>query len=133
MSKSNILERLISNIMSERQAKVYLALLENGEAGAAELQRKSGIPFSKISETTGYLVNNGYISMKKIGRKYYYEIIDPEVAIRSNIGKLQNKIGKLEVLSKDLAEMYKRRGQASEAFEYIEMIRGNEKIPVNQP
>lgn len=131
MAKSNILERLISNVMSERQAKVYLALLENSEAGAAELQRASGIPFSKISETVGHLVNYGYISAKKVGRKKIYEVIDPEVTMKSNIAQLESQIKILTDLTKDLADIYKQRGQSEEAFEYIKIIHGNENIHNN--
>ena len=128
MPEKNIIERLIANVMSERQAKVYFALLQNGEGGPSELQRASGIPLSKISETVNYLLSNGYIRARKVGRKRFYEVIDPEVTMKSNIAKLDSKISTLTELTKDLAEVYQQRGQAKEPFEYIEIIHGNDNI-----
>lgn len=128
MSESNILDMLISNLMSERQAKVYLALLKNGAAGPSELQRASRIPLSKIPETTNYLLSNGYITARKVGRKRIFNASNPEVALQSNIEELERKIDTLNVLSRELSVIYIQSGQSTELFENIEVIHGNRTI-----
>jgi len=128
MPDSDILNTLISNLMSERQAKVYLALLKSGEAGPSELQRVAGIPLSKISETANYLLSNGYINARKEGKKRIYNAVNPEIALKRNIAQLESKIETLNELMKDLGEYFKQSGQSTELFEYIEVIHGNDNI-----
>jgi len=128
MAESNILDMLIQNLMSERQAKVYLALLKNGEAGPSELQRISGIPLSKISETANYLLSNGYISAKKVGRKRIYKGSDPKIALETNIEQLESKIDTLKKMIKELRDIYEHSECSTELFDNIEVIHGNNNI-----
>jgi Cd2+/Zn2+-exporting ATPase len=79
MNESELLEQLVQLVMSERQAKVYLSMLRNGSCTAAELQRKAGIPQSKIYDTLEFLVSQGYCVKRQAGKKRTYETIDPTV------------------------------------------------------
>jgi len=60
MNQAELFQRLCDHVMSERQAKVYLALLRNGRATSAELQKASGVPQTKIYEITRQLVSQGF-------------------------------------------------------------------------
>lgn len=128
MDHLDLLNRLVGQVMSERQAKVYLALLQKGSATAAELQRSAGVPHSKIYEIVDSLVNQGYCRKRQVGNRRTFEPIDPKTAMISNIRQLKSRIEDLKTLTEHLLEIYNSTGRAAEPFEYIETLRGNEVI-----
>jgi sugar-specific transcriptional regulator TrmB len=128
MNDSELLEQLVQLVMSERQAKVYLSMLRNGACTAAELQRKAGIPHSKIYDTLEFLVSQGYCVKRQAGKKRTYVTIDPTVAMRRNITRLESRIEELKELAERLAAVQVGAGKTKDPFEYIEVLHGNENI-----
>ena len=85
------LRRCLTDLgMSEREARVYLALLSKRTGAAADLQKISGVPQSKIYEIIGSLVRRGFCTERKAGRKRTFEVIDPSVPEPS---KTSGKLG----------------------------------------
>lgn len=128
MDNNEILDDLIAHIMSERQAKVYLSILNSRGATAAELQRISGIPTSKIYGVVDYLVNNGFCLVRQVGNKRTYEATDPKNALISNIRQLENRIGKINSLSENLTKLFENTVKHVETNDYIETIKGNSNV-----
>ncbi len=128
MKSYMLLERLINHIMSERQAKVYLALLQMGSATSAELQKASGIPQTKIYEIVRQLVGKGYCRERKAGHKRTFEAIDPAVALMSNVHQLEGELETINQLKADLSKYYSQVVKQAEPLEYIDVLKGNDTI-----
>ena len=128
MEDKNILQQLEGLGFSERQAKVYLALLRKHNATSADLQKLSGIPQTKVYEIVRHLVSQGYCRERKVGRKRSFEAIDPETALNNPIQCLQDKIDHSLDLKQELSNIFKTSGQAIEPVEYMEVLYGKETI-----
>jgi len=114
--------------MSEREARVYLALLNRGCATATDLQKISGVPQSKVYEIIDSLSRQGYCLERKVGRKKTFEVIDPVVTLTGHFEELQERLKKSINLKKELEELYTGCENASDPLEYIEVLHGNEII-----
>ncbi|MBU0517902.1 hypothetical protein KJ564_03065 [bacterium] len=114
--------------MSDREARVYLALLNKRNASAADLQKLSGVPQSKVYETIDSLVRQGYFSERKVGRKRTFEIIDPKQTLASSFEILQKRLKESYTQKKQLESIFKLSDKQTEPLEYIEILRGNETI-----
>ena len=125
---SKVLEGFIDLGMTEREAKVYLALLEKGSATAPLLQKISGVPQSKIYSTIDSLVRKGFFTERKVERKRLFEIIDPGITLDLLIRKLQTQLENSIQLKKELAGIHSNRERITEPFEYIEIARGDENV-----
>jgi len=125
---SRLIKCLIDVGMSEREARVYLALLSKRCATAADLQKISGVPQSKIYEIIGSLIRQGYCTERKTGRKRTFEIINPEVTLNSSFKNLQERLESSFSLKDELFDLYSTSGKIAEPLEYIEVIRGNESV-----
>ena len=68
--------------LSEREIRVYLALLETGSTTTGPLVKKSGIPNSKIYETLEKLINKGLASYTILGSIKHFEAADPEMLLK---------------------------------------------------
>ena len=62
----------------KKEAKVYLALLELGEAGIEQIAKKSGIKRTTVYHVIDSLKENGYIEMAKAGKKTLYYAQNPK-------------------------------------------------------
>ena len=127
-NNSEMVEGLIFLGMSEREAKVYLALLNKSYATAPTLQKMSGVPQSKIYAIIDNLVRNGCCSERKEGRVRTFEAIDPKNTLETPINALNAGLKKSIELRDKLHDIYKSMDGAKEPFEYIEIIHGNENI-----
>lgn len=77
------LKTILKNIgLSENDAKIYLALLELGEANLKELADKSGIPRTSLYTPVGKLTERGIIEFYKRGGRRYYLASAPEKVLR---------------------------------------------------
>jgi len=128
MPENDLLGRLVGSVMSERQAKVYLALLERGRATSSELQRDSGISQTKIYETVRFLVSRGFCREQKIGRRRIYEAVDPGAALKTEEGQLKDRIKEISSLAGELTHLYRAVGRSATPIEYIEILNGTESI-----
>jgi len=66
---------------SERERKVYLALLEVGISTVGPIINKSGIPSSKIYEVLDKLIKKGVVSFNIKENKRHYQASDPKVLL----------------------------------------------------
>ncbi len=128
IDKLQLIKRLINLGMSEREAKVYLCLLDKRIANAHELQKLSGIPQNKIYATIGSLTRQGYCVERKEGRKYIYEILDPSFTIDIPLKRLENRLKDSIDLKKELVEIYSKDIELTEPLEYFEVLHGNANI-----
>ncbi len=123
-----LLQPLLDIGLSEREGKVYLALLGKHRATASELQKISGIPRSKIYEVIGDLAQRGYCIERKSGRNRTFEIVNPRVTLDSAFDKLEKRLKKTLNLRSGLFDIYTSAEKIAEPLDYVEVLHGNESI-----
>jgi len=62
----------------EKEADIYLALLEVGEANIEQIAKKSGIKRTTVYHVIDSLKEKGYIEMSKAGKKTLYYALSPK-------------------------------------------------------
>ena len=125
---SKFLNSLKNLGFSERQAKVYAALLEKRDASLTDLQKISGVPHSKVSEVVNYLLREGYCSAKKIGNRRYFNVVNPKSSFSSSLKNMEDNLNESYKLTNEMEEMYNNSDKIKEPFEYIEVFHGNKNI-----
>ena len=123
-----LLKDLISMGMNERNAKVYLALLKKKDASLPDLNKLSGVRLNKLYEVINNLIREGYCTEKKIGRKRFFNTIDPGTSINSNLKKMEEQLERSYKLKNVLKELYNNTEEIKEPLEYIEIFHGNANI-----
>ena len=107
LEKKTQIIRLLTDLgMSERESKVYYALLNKSRASASDLQRISGLPQNKIYEVVNSLVRKGYCAEKKEGKKRIFEIVDPAITLDEEFKSLEERLKKTKKIKKDIYELY---------------------------
>jgi sugar-specific transcriptional regulator TrmB len=130
MTKKNsqIIELLVDLGMSERESKVYFAMLNKCKANTGDLQRISGIPQNKIYEVMNSLLRKGYCIESKEGKKRTFEIVDPSITLSTSFDRLEKKLKETKEIKKDIYELYSQADISSNPLDYFEVIHGNDNI-----
>ena len=91
--------------LSEKSAKIYLAILELGQGSVQEIANKAGVKRSTVYVILEELIKTGLCSTVDIGNKTFYTASDPE-AIQNIIEiqkkELEEKLGYFEKIKEDL-------------------------------
>jgi len=128
MNYTDLQNRLSNLGLTEREAKVYLALLNNSGATAASLQKMAGIHRTKIYEVLKSLSYKGLCSEKRVDNLISYEAISPKIALSQFTISIEERVKDAHRLSDELQTIYSQGEKQTEPFEYIEIIHGNDNI-----
>lgn len=115
----NLKPHLIEMGLSDKEANVYLALLELGKGSVSKIAQKAG-----IQRTTGYsildgLVNKGLAIVSGKEPKQEYIAEKPEkiiVFLEANISQLQEQLKKAQSLTPQLKSIHKLGSKAQVKF-----------------
>ena len=116
-------QNLIQAGFSEKEAKVYLALLELGEGNIAKITQKSGIKRATVYLEIEALKNKGYVSLvKRKGRNIY--LAENPLRIEEHLREKTENISKLmpELLSIANAMDHKPKVRYFEGVEGIKDV-----------
>jgi sugar-specific transcriptional regulator TrmB len=107
MKKEEIVEKMGILGISRREANIYLALLEKGELTAMEIHELTGVPRTKVYETTQRMVIHGMCIEKTVDQKKIYQAIEPARTF-DNIVKIYRKeheqdLDRKEQLAQDIS------------------------------
>ena len=108
--------------LTERESKVYLALLELGSVTTGSVIKKSGVPNSKIYEVLERLQSKGLISWIVKGKIKYFQASEPKKILalfKDKERTIQEMLPELEAKRKISGER-----KSVEIFEGIKAIRG---------
>lgn len=135
MKPNTVLASLIELGMTEREAKLYLAMLGRPESTPAELHRLSGIVRNKTYETLDQMVLRGFCTERREGRKKFYRTVKPSMlkdALRRQWNQeLEQKVSKLEAKEKVFEQMEELSSELRDEdhiLEKIEVIRNSNHI-----
>lgn len=86
--------------LSEKEAKIYLACLELGEATAHDMALKTHLPRTLIYDICKRLIEQGIMSVIIKNKKKYFSVVNPEELIRFIKEKEEILTASLEELKK---------------------------------
>ena len=127
-SHQPILKCLIDLGMSDREARVYFAMLKKHKATASELQKMSGVPQNKIYDTLNNLTRNGHFFEKQEGRLRLFEIRDPKESLAFAFEEFEKRVNNIEQQKQKIEELYENSAPFIEPLEYIEVLHGNDNV-----
>ena len=132
MPQSIPIKSLLAIGMTEREAKLYLAMLEKSEMTAPELQRISGITRSKIYEILEQMVTEGYCMARLEGRRRYFRAVEPVRLKETLLQRLESEVEQKRHLAEDLfgrlEGIYLNRSHDLPPLDFIEVMRKREQI-----
>lgn len=124
----NFVTGLMELGLTERESKVYLALLYKNPATISDLMDLSGVRQGKIYDVVSGLLRNGFCTERKVGRKRTFDLVNPENSLRPFQEILNKKVKNADILVKSLTEKFESNEKVQSPSEYIEILHGNETI-----
>ena len=132
----NLIKKLLDLGLTEREAKLYLTLLEKKSFTALELQQIAKIPRTKIYEVLQKMIDRGICTQRSLGKKKIYEAVEPAVAFERVIKKseavflesIENKKEIVESLVKTLIPIYDENKDNFNPLEFIEIFKSKDQI-----
>ncbi|MEM0443849.1 MAG: TrmB family transcriptional regulator [Candidatus Caldarchaeum sp.] len=96
--------------LTEYEVRAYLALVEHGPMTASELSETKLIPYSKIYEVLGSLVEKGFVETQQ-GRPAKYFPKSPAAAVESLVQSLERDLHqKSEIAIRELMLIFEEKG-----------------------
>jgi sugar-specific transcriptional regulator TrmB len=132
METDKYLRAFVEIGLTEREAKVYMTLLNGRMYTASELQKAVNIPRTKIYEVLNKMLSRGICTERKLGKNKIYEAIEPELALESIYSKYQNDLNRKKKLIDQLSEVFTPIFENSKSIinplEFIEVMKDKVKI-----
>lgn len=121
-------KRLVDSGLSEREAKLYLALIEHPGVTGSELQHLAGIPRTKVYETLHRMVERKLCLARQSGDVKRYSPVEPWLVMELRKQHMNAQIIEIERLSAELTEIYEKRDKEPVSLEYVEVLNTREQI-----
>ena len=132
MDTDKYLRAFVEIGLTEREAKVYMTLLNGRMYSASDLQKAVNIPRTKIYEVLNKLLSRGICTERKLGKNKIYEAIEPDLALESIYSKYQNDLNRKKKLIDQLSEVFTPIFENSKSIinplEFIEVMKDKVKI-----
>jgi sugar-specific transcriptional regulator TrmB len=132
MDTDKYLRAFVEIGLTEREAKVYMTLLNGRMYSASDLQKAVNIPRTKIYEVLNKLLSRGICTERKLGKNKIYEAIEPDLALESIYSKYQNDLNRKKKLINQLSEVFTPIFENSKSIinplEFIEVMKDKVKI-----
>ena len=135
MNQDEVRAHLVELGMTEREAKLYVAMLGRSESTPTELHRLSGIVRNKTYEALEQMVLRGFCVERREGRKKFYRTINPstlKAALKAQWQReMEEKVSILDAKDDVFEQMEDFSSQLkgdSQILEKIEVIRNSNHI-----
>lgn len=124
----NNLKDLMDIGLSEREAKLYHAMLQAPDRTALELQKLASIPRTKIYEILGRMVERKLCIERQVGPGKRYSPVDPRHLIEMRKEELTKQVTDMDRLKLHLSEIYDRPRPEPVSLEYLEVLRTRQQV-----
>jgi sugar-specific transcriptional regulator TrmB len=118
--------------LTEREAKVYMTLLNGKMFTVLELQEAVNIPRTKIYEVLNKLVSRNICIEKKLGRNKLYEAVEPKIALERVVESYKKDLERKEELISQVSEVFTPIFQNSKSIinplEFIDIMKEKSQI-----
>ena len=132
MDTDKYLRAFVEVGLTEREAKVYMTLLNGRMYSASDLQKAVNIPRTKIYEVLNKMLSRGICTERKLGKNKIYEAIEPDLALERIYSKYQNDLNSKKKLIDQLSEVFTPVFENSKSIinplEFIEVMRDKVQI-----
>src|SRR6185437_291212 len=96
--------------LTSYEIKVYMALLESGSMNAAEMSKKSSVPYSKIYEVLNSLEERGWIESNSSRPQKFFPN-SPQTATEATRTLIEKKMdSNNEMIIRELMPIYEKTG-----------------------
>jgi len=134
MDTSKYLKSFMEIGLTEREAKVYMTLLNGRMFTVMELQEAVNIPRTKIYEVLNKLVNRNICIEKKLGRNKLYEAVEPKLAMERVLDSYKKDLERKEELIQQVSDVFTPIFQNSKSIvnplEFIDVMK--EKVQIHK-
>lgn len=132
MDTSKYLKSFMEIGLTEREAKVYITLLNGRMFTVLELQEAVNIPRTKIYEVLNKLVNRNICIEKKLGRNKLYEAVEPKLAMERVLDSYKKDLERKEELIQQVSDVFTPIFQNSKSIvnplEFIDVMKEKTQI-----
>ena len=125
------LKELIDLGISEREAKLYLTMLEYGEVNANDLNRLTGVSRSKVYSILSRMVVRGLCNERIEGRNRYFTALSPKTVKEALLRQWESERTEKEEKAEDIfsrLEQTFRETNESPPLNRVELIRNANNI-----
>jgi len=121
------LERLRAAGLSRYESLVYLGLVEDRNARVVEIARRTGVPQPKVYQALDSLVEKGFcaVGADAVNR---YRPVDPNLAFRAELTRLESKESEVRGLTEELAALYRAGEKEHRWAPPVEIVKGLPQI-----
>jgi sugar-specific transcriptional regulator TrmB len=125
--KEKLLETLKAIGFSEREARIYLTVLELNEALPGSVSQRSGVKRATTYQLLDKLAKKGLVSVVKKNGHLFYRAKDPVGFIEEEKKEAEKLQGVLKDLHEDLPKLHSLHGEAREKME-VSVFDGQEGL-----
>jgi HTH-type transcriptional regulator, sugar sensing transcriptional regulator len=126
----DLIDNLVRIGLSNREAEIYIALLQKKDFTAAELTKITNGTRSKIYEFLQNLINKGVCKESYKNGQKIYSAVNPKIAINNVITKFKNRIKQeteqMEqagiLIEKELMFLHENGIGNNDSFDYVEVL-----------
>ncbi len=121
------IDKMVKMGVFERDARIYMALLEQRELTAMEIHKLTDVPRTKVYEITQRMIRSGMCIEKQKGGKKKYQAVEPTRVLARLTQEYENELEEKKRLAKSVARMMNpiyNRGSNIVDEEYVEIIKG---------
>ncbi|MFH1998184.1 MAG: helix-turn-helix domain-containing protein, partial [Planctomycetota bacterium] len=79
MNKEQLQAKLVKVGMAEKEARIYIAMLEKPEMSAGDLHRIAGVARSKIYDILGKMLAKGFCQERIEKNHRYFKAVQPSI------------------------------------------------------
>lgn len=120
--------RLMKLGLSEREAKLYFALLQHPDMTGSDLQVLVDIPKTKIQETLVRMVERKLCHVRQSGNVKHYSPVEPNQILSLRKQDMARQLVEIDNLNATLTEIFEnRKGQPPEV-EHVEVLRSRSQM-----
>jgi HTH-type transcriptional regulator, sugar sensing transcriptional regulator len=124
----NKLKTLVKLGLTEKEARIFNALLYRKVATTTELKKLSRVPDNKIYDVLAKMVNDGLIVVTNSSTVRSYSISNPRNSLEPLCVELENYVEEGRLLLAEAIDLYENGSSKLRPQEFIETLHGNEII-----
>lgn len=132
MNKQQLMFNLTQIGMTEKEAKLYIAMLEKPEISAGDLHRIAGVARSKIYDILEKMLTKGYCQQRVEKTRRYFKAVQPSFLQKSLLQRWEEDFKSMKLASTNalgfLESKFDRIQSADRSLHLIEILRNLDHI-----
>jgi sugar-specific transcriptional regulator TrmB len=114
--------------LSEREARLYVAMLSKPDSTSVELHRMANISRPKVYEVLARMTERKLCVERQVGRAKRYTPVDPEILVVRRTQQMTAQLSQIQKLKHELSRLYEARDRKTVSLEYLETLRTPQQV-----